>query len=47
MLSNLDPLERRLLADAIGRSQQRRRFRRDPPLMALSNMVLDELQRKV
>jgi hypothetical protein len=45
MLPNLDHLERRLLADAIGRAQSKRRFRRDRPLMNLSNVILAKLQK--
>ena len=43
MLSELDELERQLLAEAIGRAQGKRRFRRDKPLMRLSNAILAEL----
>ncbi len=45
MLPSLDELERRLLADAIKRAQHKRRFRRDEPLMRLSNATLSELRR--
>ena len=43
MLPKLDPLERRLLSDAIGRARRKRRFRRDPPLMSLSSSILRRL----
>jgi hypothetical protein len=43
MLTSLDDLERRLLADAIHRAQRKRRFRRDRPLMNLSNAILAKL----
>lgn len=45
MLLGLDGFERRLFADAIGRAQCKRRFRRDPPLMSLSNTILAELDK--
>jgi hypothetical protein len=43
MLPSLDELERRLLADAIGRAQRKRRLRRDKPLMRLSSAIVAEL----
>ena len=43
MLPQLDPLQRRLLGDAIARATRKRRFRRDPPLMSLSHRILDRL----
>jgi hypothetical protein len=43
MLPELDPLERRLLRDAIARARGKRRFRRDPPLMSLSSTIVERL----
>jgi hypothetical protein len=43
MLPKLDPLERRLLSDAIARARRKRWFRRDPPLMSLSRRILEQL----
>lgn len=43
MLSDLDPLQRRLLGDAIARARRKRRFRRDEPLMGVSHNLLDRL----
>ncbi len=43
MLPNLDGLERRLLTDPLVRAQQRRRFRRDAPLLSLSKAMLARL----
>jgi hypothetical protein len=43
MLPKLYPLERRLLSDAIARARRKRRFRRDRPLMRLSNRILKRL----
>jgi hypothetical protein len=43
MLPDLDPLQRRLLGDAIARARRKRRFRRDPPLMSLSHGILERL----
>lgn len=40
MVEGLEPLERRLLAQALERAVQRRRFRRDAPLMALRSSIL-------
>jgi hypothetical protein len=44
MTPSLDALERQLAADAIKRAQRRRRFRRDAPLVALSNATLAALE---
>jgi hypothetical protein len=44
MVSHLDSLERQLVADAIRRAQRSRRFRRDPPLVALSGAILAALE---
>jgi hypothetical protein len=44
MLPELDGLERWLLANAIERARRKRRFRHDPPLVSLSNMILSELK---
>ena len=43
MLPDLDPLHRRLLADAIERAGRKRRFKRDAPLMHISQNLLDRL----
>lgn len=43
MLPGLDRLEQRLLSQAIERARSRRRFRRDVPLMALSDSILAAL----
>ncbi len=43
MLPELDTLERSLLGDAIARARRKRRFRRDAPLAALSQRLLDQL----
>jgi hypothetical protein len=43
MLPGLDPLHRRLLADAIERAERKRRFKRDAPLMHISRNLLDRL----
>lgn len=45
MLPHLDAVERRVLAQAVGRARQKRRFRHDRPLMSLSNTILSELNR--
>jgi hypothetical protein len=45
MTPSLDLLERRILAGAIERARRRRRFRRDEPLMRLSDELLAELSR--
>lgn len=45
MLASLDGLERRLLADAIGRAQRTRRFRRDAHLLSVGKAILAELDR--
>jgi len=45
MLPGLDGFERRLLAEAIGRAQRKRRFRHDPPLMGLGDAILAELDK--
>jgi len=42
MTPSLDLLERRILAGAIERARRRRRFRRDEPLMRLSDELLAE-----
>jgi hypothetical protein len=44
MLRDLDDLEGRLLADAIERARRKRRFRRDEPLMRLSEAMLAHLE---
>jgi hypothetical protein len=44
MTPSLDALERQLAADAIKRARRRRRFRRDAPLVALSNATLAALE---
>jgi hypothetical protein len=44
MAAELDPIERRILADAIRRAQGRRRFRRDKPLLNSSNSLLTQLE---
>jgi hypothetical protein len=43
MLPDLDAFQRRLLRDALTRARQRRRFRRDAPLMGLSGALLTRL----
>ena len=43
MLPDLDPLHRRLLADAIERAGRKRRVKRDAPLMHISQNLLDRL----
>ena len=43
MVPDLDPLHRRLLADAITRARRKRRFKRDAPLMRVSQELLDRL----
>ena len=44
MLPVLDRLERRLLANALERARRRRRFRRDRPLMTVSDALLRDLR---
>jgi hypothetical protein len=44
MLPELDPLQKRLLADALKRARGKRRFRRDRPLMVLSQGLVDQLE---
>lgn len=44
MLPDMEPLQKRLLADAIGRARGKRRLRRDPPLMRLSQAVLAQAE---
>lgn len=46
VLPHLAEFERDLLADAIVRARRRRRFRRDLPLMRLSDRILTELVNK-
>jgi hypothetical protein len=43
MVDDLDRLERRLFRAAILRARRRRRFRRDQPLMRLSERILRRL----
>lgn len=43
MIHDLDRLERRLLREATSRAQRRRRFKRDRPLMRLSDRILRDL----
>jgi hypothetical protein len=43
MVDDLDRLERGLLRKAISRAQRKRRFKRDPPLMRLSDRMLRDL----
>jgi len=43
MLPNLDPLQKRLLADALSRARRKRKLRRDKPLMGVSKRLLDRL----
>jgi hypothetical protein len=43
MLPDLEPLQRRLLAEAIERARRKRRLRRDRPLTVLSQGVLEDL----
>lgn len=43
MLSDLDPLQRRLLADALSRARRKRKLRRDRPLMGVSKRLLDRI----
>ena len=43
MLPGLDSLQGRLLSDALSRARRRRRFRRDLPLMILSQSLIDGL----
>ncbi len=39
MLDDLDRFERKLFSDAIARAQRKRRFKRDAPLMRLSDRI--------
>ena len=43
MVPELDPLDRRLLHDAIVRARRNRGFRRDPALVAQSRRILEQL----
>lgn len=43
MLSDLDPLQKRLLADALSRARKKRQLRRDRPLDAFSKSLLDQI----
>lgn len=43
MLSDLDPLQKRLLADALSRARRKRQLRRDPPLDAFSKSLLNQI----
>jgi hypothetical protein len=43
MLPDLDPLQKRLLADALSRARRKRRLKRDPPLMAFSKSLLGQI----
>jgi hypothetical protein len=46
MLPDLDPLQERLLIDAVRRARRKRRFKRDGPLMALSHSLLERLRER-
>jgi hypothetical protein len=45
MVPSLDPLQKRLLGDAISRARHKRRFKRDDDLMILSDHLIERLER--
>ncbi|HSS33292.1 MAG TPA: hypothetical protein VLL27_08440 [Solirubrobacterales bacterium] len=45
MLPELDPLQRRLLRKEISRAREKRKLRRDAPLMSMSRQILDLLDK--